>query len=104
MLSMSPFLATLDHLTNTYLEFKWLTPVITGIKFLAILQGACVVHAQHVPVPGHPITGVWLADILHFQSRILNLGFSQHSSHQHKNSKSNFHFVVSQSTCQRLSS
>merc|ERR1719158_1692677 len=62
------FLPSLDDLSNSNLELEWLTSVITGVKLLAVLQGSCVVHLQHISIPGNPITAVRLGDIFHLQS------------------------------------
>jgi hypothetical protein len=60
-------LPALDDLADADLELEWLAPVVAGVELLAVLQGAGVVHRQHVPVLGHPLAHLGLAHVFHPQ-------------------------------------
>merc|ERR1719150_1484947 len=61
-------LPALDHLTNSDLELERLASVVTRVELGSRLEGAHVVHGEHVSVPSHLVAGVRLRDVLHLQA------------------------------------
>ena len=47
-----------QYLTNTELEFKRLRSVSGRVELLSVLQGAGVVHRQHVGAGGHLVAEI----------------------------------------------